>query len=197
MKIGIIGGGASGVYTAIRIKELNPSFEVTIIERNDKLLKKVAVTGNGRCNYANLGDLKGKYNNPFANQIIENLKPEQIVANFERYGIHPTRIDNLIFPVSLTAQTVVLMLNKRLNELGVSICLNEKVIDYQNKNNKFVVKTENNEYAFDSNQFNVFVAPFLPPVSILVEILGVPDDFLLENHCYAFRKQLPKELFSH
>ena len=153
MKIGIIGGGASGVYTAIRIKELNPCFDVTIIERNDKLLKKVAVTGNGRCNYANLGDLKGKYNNPFANQIIENLKPEQIVVNFERYGIHPTRIDNLIFPVSLTAQTVVLMLNKRLNELGVSICLNEKVIDYQNKNNKFVVKTENNEYAFDKVVF--------------------------------------------
>ena len=47
------------------------------------------------------------------------------------------------------------------------------------------------------NQFNVFVASFLPPVSILMEILGVPDDFLLENHCYAFRKQLPKELFSH
>ena len=153
MKIGIIGGGASGVYTAIRIKELSPSFDVTIIERNDKLLKKVAVTGNGRCNYANLGDLKGKYNSPFANQIIENLKPEQIVANFERYGIHPTRIDNLIFPVSLTAQTVVLMLNKRLNELGVAICLNEKVIDYQNKNNKFVVKTENNEYVFDKVVF--------------------------------------------
>ena len=153
MKIGIIGGGASGVYTAIRIKELSPSFDVTIIERNDKLLKKVAVTGNGRCNYANLGDLKGKYNSPFANQIIENLKPEQIVANFERLGIHPTRIDNLIFPISLTAQTVVLMLNKRLNELGVAICLNEKVIDYQNKNNKFVVKTENNEYVFDKVVF--------------------------------------------
>ncbi len=153
MKIGIIGGGAAGVYAAIRIKELNPSFDVTIIERNDKLLKKVAVTGNGRCNYANLGSLVDKYNNPFANQIIENLKPEQIVANFERYGIHPTRIDNLIFPVSLTAQTVALMLNKRLNELGVTICLNEKVLDYQNKNNKFVIKTENNEYVFDKVVF--------------------------------------------
>ena len=149
MKIGIIGGGAAGSYAAIRIKELNPSFSVTIIERNDKILKKVAITGNGRCNYANLGSLENKYNNRFANQIIENLIPQELVANFERYGIHPTQIDNLIFPISLSAQTVILMLNKRLNDLGVAICLNEKVFDYQNKDNKFVVKTDKGEHVFD------------------------------------------------
>lgn len=153
MKIGIIGGGAAGSYAAIRIKELNPSFSVTIIERNDKLLKKVVVTGNGRCNYANLGSLENKYNNPFANQIIENLKPQQLVANFDRLGIHPTQIDNLIFPVSLSAQTVILLLNKRLNDLGVAICLNEKVLDYQNKDNKFIVKTDKSEHVFDKVVF--------------------------------------------
>ena len=47
MKIGIIGAGASGVYLAIRVKEKNPSFDVTLIERNDKALKKVLVTGPG------------------------------------------------------------------------------------------------------------------------------------------------------
>ena len=149
MKIGIIGGGASGTYLAIRIKELNPSFDVTIVERNDKLMKKVAVTGNGRCNYANLGSLENKYNNPFANQIIENLKPQELVANFERYGIHPTRIDDLIFPISLSAQTVVLMLNKMLNELDVNICLNEKVLDYETKASKFILKTDKQEHIFD------------------------------------------------
>ena len=117
MRIGSIGGGASGTFAAIRIKELNPSFDVTIIERNDKLMKKVMVTGNGRCNYANLGELEGKYNNPFANQIINNLKPTSLVDIFERYGIHPTKIDNLVFPISLSAQTVVLML-----KLHLTIC---------------------------------------------------------------------------
>ena len=149
MKIGIIGGGASGTYLAIRIKELNPSFDVTIIERNDKLMKKVAVTGNGRCNYANMGSLENKYNNPFANQIIEKLKPQELVANFERYGIHPTRIDNLIFPVSLSAQTVILMLNKRINDLGINVCLNERVLDYETKTNKFILKTDKQEHVFD------------------------------------------------
>ena len=154
MRIGIIGGGASGTFAAIRIKELNPSFDVAIIERNDKLMKKVAVTGNGRCNYANLGSLENKYNNPFANQIINNLKPTELVDVFERYGIHPTKIDNLIFPVSLSAQTVVLMLNKRLEELGVKICLNEKVLDYQINNNECVLKTDKQTHVFDKMVFS-------------------------------------------
>ena len=154
MKICIIGGGASGTFVAIRIKELNPSFDVTIIERNDKLMKKIAVTGNGRCNYANLGNLEGKYNNPFANQIINNLKPTELVDIFERYGIHPTKIDNLVFPISLSAQTVILMLNKRVEELGISVCLNEKVIDYQIKNNQCMLKTDKQTHVFDKIVFS-------------------------------------------
>ena len=154
MKIGIIGGGASGTFAAIRIKELNPFFDVTIIERNDKLLKKVAVTGNGRCNYANLGDLSRKYNNQAAYEIIDNLKPTEIVNTFDRWGIHPTVIDDLVFPVSLSAQTVVLMLSKRLNELGINICLNEKVLDYEVKNNKCSLKTDKQIHVFDKIIFS-------------------------------------------
>ena len=154
MRIGIIGGGASGTLLAIRIKELNPSFDVTIIERNDKLMKKIAVTGNGRCNYANLGSLDNKYNNQFANQIINNLKPVDLVNLFERYGIHPTTIDNLVYPVSLSAQTVILMLNKRLEELKVGVCLNERVLDYQIKNNQCTVKTDKQLHAFDKIVFS-------------------------------------------
>ena len=185
MNIGIIGGGASGVYLAIRIKELNPSFNVTIIERNDKLLKKVAVTGNGRCNYANLGNLENKYNNSFANQIINNHKPTEIVANFERYGIHPTIIDNLVFPVSLSAQTVVLMLNKKLEELKVNICLNEKVLDYQIDDNECVVKTDKQIHVFDKIVFSCGGSSY--------EQLGTDGSLygVLRNHGYKIEELSP------
>jgi len=185
MNIGIIGGGASGVYLAIRIKELNPSFNVTIIERNDKLLKKVAVTGNGRCNYANLGNLENKYNNSFANQIINNHKPTEIVANFERYGIHPTMIDNLVFPVSLSAQTVVLMLNKKLEELKVNICLNEKVLDYQIDDNECVVKTDKQIHVFDKIVFSCGGSSY--------EQLGTDGSLygVLRNHGYKIEELSP------
>ena len=150
MRIGIIGGGASGCYLAIRLKELNPSFDVTIIEKNDKLMKKIAVTGNGRCNYANLGDLKGKYNNDdFANKIINNLPPYHLVNQFDEYGIHPTLIDGLVYPISLSAQTVMLMLEKRLNELGVKICLNEEVLDYSKQGKEYNLKTNLSIHVFD------------------------------------------------
>ena len=149
MKIGIIGGGASGVYLAIRVKELHPSFNVEIIERNDKLMKKIAVTGNGRCNYANLGSLENKYNNDFARKIINNLPPKEIVNNFDRFGIHPTYIDNLVFPISLSAQTVVLMLNKRLEELGIKVYLEEKVNDYEVKDGKYFVKSDKDIHVYD------------------------------------------------
>ena len=149
MKIGIIGAGASGAYLAIRVKESNPSFDVTLIERNDKILKKVLVTGNGRCNYANMGDLTGKYNNDLANKLLDEFKPQDIVAVFDKYGIHPTYLDELVFPTSMSAQTVVLMLNKKIEELGIKVKLNESVVDYQKKDDKFYVQTNENQYIFD------------------------------------------------
>ena len=149
-RIGVIGGGASGTFLAIRIKELNPTFSVTIIEKNDKLLKKISVTGNGRCNYANLGDLKNKYNNDeFANKIINNLPTNALVDNYERYGIHPTRIDNLIYPVSLSAQTVMIMLEKRVNQLGINVLLNEEVTDYKKENDYYSITTNKQVHVFD------------------------------------------------
>ena len=154
MKIGIIGGGASGAFLAIRLKEKNASFDVTIIERNDKLLKKVLVTGNGRCNYANLGDLKNKYNDVLANKLLKQFTPQDIVKTFDGYGIHPIMIDNLVFPASLSAQTVVLLLNKRINELGIKVSLGETVVDYQKQNNRFIVKSDKNEYVFDKLVFS-------------------------------------------
>ena len=149
MKIGIVGAGASGVFLAIRLKESNPSFDVTLIERNDKILKKVLVTGNGRCNYANTGELKDKYNNELANKLLKEFTPNDIVKAFDSFGVHPTYIDNLVFPTSLSAQTVVLMMSKKITELGIKVFTNEKVIDYQKKNAQFVVKTENKEFIFD------------------------------------------------
>lgn len=149
MKIGIIGGGASGVFLAIRLKEKNPNLDVSIIEKNEKLLKKVLVTGNGRCNYANLGELKNKYNNELANKLLEEFKPQDIVDVFDSYGIHPTKIDELVFPASLSAQTVVLLLNKKIEELGIKVYLEQTVIDYQKNGQGFVVKTNKEQFQFD------------------------------------------------
>ena len=49
----IIGGGASGLISAISAKAINPSLNIAILERLDRVGKKIATTGNGRCNISN------------------------------------------------------------------------------------------------------------------------------------------------
>jgi predicted flavoprotein YhiN len=50
----IIGGGAAGLMTAIKLKEISPKSEVTVLESGDRVGKKLLVTGNGRCNISNV-----------------------------------------------------------------------------------------------------------------------------------------------
>ena len=50
MKIGIVGGGAAGIFAAINSKAKHPDYEVTVLEKTGKLLQKVKISGGGRCN---------------------------------------------------------------------------------------------------------------------------------------------------
>ena len=52
-KIAIIGGGASGIMAAISASLTNKNITVTILERMDRIGKKILATGNGRCNFTN------------------------------------------------------------------------------------------------------------------------------------------------
>ena len=60
-KVAIIGGGSSGLFLANMLKD--DDFSVFIIEKNNKLGKKILASGNGKCNFTNIGSLKDKYNN--------------------------------------------------------------------------------------------------------------------------------------
>ena len=61
----IIGGGAAGILCAAAIKENSKEFvNVTIVERLDRIGKKILATGNGKCNFTNKNLSSKKYNNP-------------------------------------------------------------------------------------------------------------------------------------
>ena len=66
-KIGIIGAGASGLYAAINLK--NENNDVTILEKNNEIGKKILMTGNGRCNITN-----AKFYDEFLENIVGNQK---------------------------------------------------------------------------------------------------------------------------
>ena len=61
MRIGIIGGGAAGLFCGLCAKKNNPKNKIYIIEKADKCGRKILATGNGRCNLTNIGAEKKNY----------------------------------------------------------------------------------------------------------------------------------------
>lgn len=102
----IIGAGASGLACAIRHKQISPNDEVVILERLERPGKKILATGNGRCNLTNLN--------------ADNS--QEVIDFFNSIGL-ATRADDegRVYPYSNQATTVVDMLLKACDELGVEI----------------------------------------------------------------------------
>ena len=131
-KVIVVGGGISGCFAAIRIKEKHPEYQVDIFDHNNKLLKKIYATGNGKCNFANTGSLEEKYSNEeFVLPIINDFNAKEIIKYFESIGVPSKNVNDLIYPYSESAETVANALLKRINELKINIHLNIEVQDYQ------------------------------------------------------------------
>ena len=84
MKVGIIGGGACGVMTALTLKKNNPSLDVVLFEQNDRILKKVLKTGNGKCNIANNIITSDMYNDY---SLIENNSDVNVLKELMDLGL--------------------------------------------------------------------------------------------------------------
>ena len=131
-KVAVVGGGISGIFFAIRMKQYHPDFEVHIFEHNDKLLKKIYATGNGKCNFANTGSLKGKYKNEdFVLPIVEEFNAQDIIDYFYSIGIVSKKVDDLVYPYSESADTVARKLLEQVDKLGVNVHLSTEVSNYQ------------------------------------------------------------------
>ena len=129
MKILIIGGGASGMMCAL--KSAKKGAEVTIVERNDRVGKKLLATGNGKCNLSNLGASKDAYNSPFVAKVLAKYDAQKIIAEFASLGLLcKADSEGRVYPYSESATTVLNVLLQRLAEYGVEIqcdCVAQKI----------------------------------------------------------------------
>ncbi|MBU0996480.1 MAG: NAD(P)/FAD-dependent oxidoreductase [Firmicutes bacterium] len=135
----VIGGGASGMMAAIGARRNGA--EVTILERNSRIGKKILATGNGRCNYSNLGATKKDYNHPeFVDVVFDGFGPAQTLRFFESLGIVP-RVEDLgkVYPMSEQASSILDVLLYELEYLGVSIVTEALVQRVIKKNNQFTI----------------------------------------------------------
>ncbi len=132
MRIAVIGGGASGLMAAaMAAKE---GAEVTLYEKNEKLGKKIYITGKGRCNFTNQCSEEEFLNNVvtngrFLSGAISRFTPDDCIRFFESEGM-PVKVErgNRVFPVSDHASDVTKALEHACNRYKVDIQLNRKVV---------------------------------------------------------------------
>lgn len=142
MKIAIIGGGPAGMMCAIKAAE---NHQVTIFEKNEKLGKKLFITGKGRCNLTNYCDerefLKNIVNNSsFMYSSIYSFSPFTTYYYFEELGL-PLKVErgNRVFPASDKSSDVIKVYEKKLKALGVKINLNYEVTSIEKVGDKFMI----------------------------------------------------------
>ncbi len=114
MKVSIIGGGASGFFTAINLARLCPDFEVEILEKSNKLLSKVKISGGGRCNVTHSCFIPKplSLNYPRGQRqlvsVFKTFQPKDMIAWLAERGVETkTESDNRMFPVSDSSQTII------------------------------------------------------------------------------------------
>ena len=146
-RVGIVGGGASGVFCAIAIKQLNPNIDIVIFEKNE-LLKTLLYTGNGRCNISHkFTDIKEFVSNyprgeKFLYSIFNQFSPKNTIDFFKKIGIETyIQEDDRIFPKSNSAKEVREILVKELKKNNV-VTLNSEVKNIEIQNGKFLIEKE-------------------------------------------------------
>ena len=118
-KVAIIGAGALGIVTAIMLKD---NFEVTLVEKNNKIGKKILASGNGKCNFTNVSDIEGKYNNEYATNIVKSFDSSKTLEFFTKisklFSILTSPSVNKIIIVITNATNVIPFLFFKLNFLS-------------------------------------------------------------------------------
>ena len=114
MRTAIIGGGAAGFFLAVNLKEMVPSMAVTILERSQRVLAKVEVSGGGRCNctnsFAHVTDLSQVY--PRGHRLLKRLfKVFDYRAGYQWFESHGVRLvtqeDDCVFPALQDSHAII------------------------------------------------------------------------------------------
>ena len=153
-KVAVIGAGAAGMMAAVYAAQ-NGAL-VTVFEKNDRVGKKLAITGKGRCNVTNDCDtqelLKNVISNPkFLYAAFSNFDTGDTKSFFEGLGVPlKTERGRRVFPVSDKAMDIVFALKKCMLDYGVTL-KQERVTELIKENDKIIgIKTEKGKYSFDA-----------------------------------------------
>jgi predicted Rossmann fold flavoprotein len=144
----VLGGGAAGFFAAVNAARIQPTLRVLILEKTDKLLAKVRISGGGRCNLTHacfdVRDLVRFYprGQKELTQLFARFNPVDTVAWFESRGVKlKTEADGRMFPVSDDSGSVVDCLLREANRYGVEIRLKSEVESVKPLDKGFLLQT--------------------------------------------------------
>lgn len=137
----VVGGGAAGMFAAIAAAK--NGHQVTLYEKNEKLGKKIFITGKGRCNITNAADMEELFdavvtNSKFLYSSFYGYTNQNVIDFFEDAGV-PVKIErgNRVFPISDHSSDVIRALEREMKKVGVNVCLNTEVKSVEAEKGKF------------------------------------------------------------
>tara|TARA_B100001059_G_C17771119_1_gene548483 strand:+ start:281 stop:1492 length:1212 start_codon:yes stop_codon:yes gene_type:complete len=156
-KVIIIGGGAAGFFTAINAKEMNPSLDISILEKGRDVLHKVKISGGGRCNVTHACFEPKELVKFYPRGEKELLGPfHQFMTGdtfewFEKNGIPlKTEKDNRVFPESNSSQTIIDCFLEKTRALGIPVLKNHGVNSIKKQESSWLITTKEQQFVCDA-----------------------------------------------
>lgn len=157
MKLGIIGGGASGLFVASWLKRNVNNIDITIFDRNKSLGRKILASGNGKCNFSNYKAHPLDYNHPdFIEKLYKNVSKDELINYFSSLGLM-FYFDNegRMYPLSNSSQTILNMFVQDLKDTVVKVEYIVKEVSV--KNNKYYIDNEEFDYILFASGSNASI----------------------------------------
>ena len=156
MKAAIIGGGASGFFSAINAKENFPNSEVIIFEKSNKLLTKVLVSGGGRCNVTNSESSVSVFSKSYPRgerhlkKLFGRFNNQDVIEWFKNKGVElVSEEDGRMFPKSNTSQTIYDLFVSESEKLGVRVNLKSPVTSIKQEGKQIAIQVNGQKLLFD------------------------------------------------
>ena len=175
----IIGGGAAGYFAAINIKLNNPECKVTVLEAGQSTLKKVKISGGGRCNVTHHCFEPRRLIESYPRgcrellSVFNRFQPQDTVSWFKRFGVElKIEPDGRMFPATNSSQTIIDCFQKLTQSLNIQVMLGCRVTRLIRNRNDFLIKTRNEN---EITAKKVLMATGSDPKTMeLIENLGQP-----------------------
>jgi len=156
MRIAIVGGGAAGFFSAIHAKENYPEAEVVLLEKSQKVLSKVKISGGGRCNVTNgctdIKELSEAYprGGRKLRKAFGTFNTKHTMEWFESRGVAlVVQEDNCVFPKSQNSQSIIDCFMHEVHRLGIKVSIGSGVASIRSLENQLELKIGDTIEIFD------------------------------------------------